>query len=32
MEAKPWQSVTEAWMPLGAGEDFREEVTFDSRF
>lgn len=32
MEAKPWQSITEAWMPLGAGEGFREEVTFDGRF
>ena len=32
MEAKPWQSVTEAWMPLGAGEGFREEVTFDNWF
>lgn len=32
MEAKPWHSITEGWMPLGAGEGFREEVTFDSQF
>lgn len=32
MEAKPWHNITEGWMPLGAGEGFREEVTFDSQF
>lgn len=32
MESKHLQSAMGAWMPLDAGEGFREEVTFGSRF